>query len=119
MQRPTKARAPIEPTCCVNALGITSTPMASRPCACGVRPRASPRWPELPVTKTVTPLNLSRCLSAVSGPETGIDSVELAQQRRPDQRGRTQFGAVAVSEQVGVLVHHGFIDRIGCWSQHA
>ena len=55
-----------------------------------------------------------------SGLVTGVEAVELAQQRRPHQPGRAQFGAVGVRlHHHGVLVDHGLFDRIGCRSEHA
>src|ERR1700733_15467092 len=55
----------------------------------------------------------------ISIPVAGIEPVELAQQRRPYQRRRAQFGAIGVREHAGVLVHDGRVDRIGGRSQHA
>src|SRR5258707_15209864 len=56
VQRLTKSRSVIEPPRCVKAPGRLSRPMTSRRSACRVRTSASPRCPELPVTRTVTPL---------------------------------------------------------------
>src|ERR1700732_218023 len=48
-----------------------------------------------------------------------IEAIELAQQRRPYQRGRTKFGALGVGEQAGVLVDYRRVDGIGGRAQHA
>jgi hypothetical protein len=53
MHRATQARSAIEPTSLVNGPGMTSRPTAARPDARSVRISASPRCPELPVTRTV------------------------------------------------------------------
>src|ERR1700754_4076878 len=43
----------------------------------------------------------------------GVEPLDLAQQRRPDQHGRAKFLPVRVGEYGGVLVDHGLLDRIG------
>src|ERR1700749_848342 len=43
----------------------------------------------------------------------GVEAIDLAQQGRPDQLGRAQFGAVGIGEHSGVLVDHGLFDRVG------
>src|SRR5438445_5684037 len=118
MQRRMKVRSAIEPTWRVNAPGRTSIPTVSRRCACNVRTSASPKWPELPVTSTVTPSYPFARLPG-SGLVAGIDAVEFAQQRRPYQIGRAQFRAIGISEQLFVLVDHGLLDRVGGRPQHA
>ncbi len=49
----TKPRSPIVPTASVNGEGLRSSPRASSPRARSRRISASPRWPALPVTRTV------------------------------------------------------------------
>ena len=53
MQRATQARSAIDPTSSVNGPATMSSPTASRPASRSVRISASPRCPELPVTRTV------------------------------------------------------------------
>src|SRR4051812_38715382 len=118
MQRRTKARSVIEPTWWVNAPDRTSMPTVSRRCACNVRISASPKWPELPVTSTVTPPR-PFARSPGSGLVAGIEPIEFAQQRRPHQIGGAPFREIGIAEKLFVLVDHGLFDRIGGRSQHA
>src|SRR6478609_6557730 len=50
--------------------------------------------------------------SKISSPVARINAVELAQQRRPDEVRGAQLGAVAVRQQLGVLVDRDIVDRI-------
>src|SRR4051795_4471711 len=55
MQRRTQPRSATEPTTVVYGDARTSSPMACTPSSPRLRIRASPRWPELPVTRTRMP----------------------------------------------------------------
>src|SRR5437899_1466051 len=98
-------------------MGIASAPPILRQAASLTNP-----------TQTKTPPGIGRRLNSIvqrmlnailhenpknSIPETRIDTIEFAQQRRPYQGGRAQLHPLGIFEQRSVLVDHGLFDRIG------
>src|SRR4051794_39785109 len=73
MQRRTQPRSATEPTTVVYRDARTSSPMTSTSSSPSTRMSASPRWPELPVTRTRMPLmyqadtSLDTCARVLGG----------------------------------------------------
>src|ERR1700735_3237504 len=62
----TTARSVTDPTTVVCGDGRTSSPVTSYPASPSTRTRASPRWPELPVTRTFAAATLVSVLMTIS-----------------------------------------------------
>src|SRR5580692_2768551 len=97
----TTARSVTDPTTVVCGDGRTSSPVTSCPPSRSTRTRASPRWPELPVTRTFATATPASVLTAVSSGQR-----VYLRWPAPSERGAVGAASVVVGlpDQLGDVV---------------